>query len=224
MSYERAVRTLDELRGIGVGRGQLHRWVAEEGARVEADVAARTEAVLGAHPDRASTGAMAGDVWVQADGTMVNDRRSGTHLEAKVGLVFTGAERIGRERRRLLDRHLVGSTGSWTTFAERLVAACAELGVYEADRILFVSDGAAAIHWIRERAFPDAVELLDWYHLVEQLRSGWATGTRRSSRPRPGRRLPGTWTRCWRSCGRMRARWRPTTPSRPASAVTSSAT
>lgn len=172
MSYERAVQTLDELRRIGVGRGQLHRWVAEEGARVEADVAARTEAVLGAHPDRASTGAMAGDVWVQADGTMVNDRGSGTHLEAKVGLVFTGTERIGTDRWRLLDRHLVGATGSWTTFAERLVAACAELGVYEADRVLFVSDGAAAIHWIRERAFPDAIELLDWYHLIEQLRFG----------------------------------------------------
>jgi hypothetical protein len=89
-----------------------------------------------------------------------------------VGLVFTGAERVGRDRWRLLDRHLVGATGGWTTFAERLVAACAELGVYEADRILFVSDGAAAIRWIRERAFPDAVELLDWYHLVEQLRLG----------------------------------------------------
>ncbi len=103
---------------------------------------------------------------------MVNDRASGTHLEAKVGLVFTGAERIGRDRWRLLDRHLVGATGSWTTFAERLVAACAELGVYEADRILFVSDGAAAIHFIRRRAFPDAIELLDWYHLVDQLRFG----------------------------------------------------
>ena len=72
----------------------------------------------------------------------------------------------------LLDRHLVGATGSWTTFAERFTAACAALGVYEAQRILFVSDGAAAIRWIRERSFPDAIELLDWYHLVEQLRFG----------------------------------------------------
>jgi hypothetical protein len=66
----------------------------------------------------------------------------------------------------------VGATGSWTTFAERLTAACAALGVYEARRILFVSDGALPIRWIRERAFPDAVELLDWYHLVENLRRG----------------------------------------------------
>jgi hypothetical protein len=111
-------------------------------------------------------------VWVQADGTMVNDRHSGTHMEVKVGLVFTGVEHIGRERRALLQRHLVGGTGSWTTFAERFTAACASLGVYEARRILFVSDGAAAIHFIRERSFPDAIELLDWYHLTEQLRFG----------------------------------------------------
>lgn len=42
--------------------------------------------------------------------------------------------------------------------------------MYEADRIFFVSDGAAAIPWIRERAFPSAIEMLDWYHLAEALR------------------------------------------------------
>lgn len=172
LSYAKSARTLDELRGIGVSHGRVHAWVAEEGARIEAEARARTEALLGAHPERASSGRIAGDVWVSADGTMVNDRGSGTHMEVKLGLVFTGAERVGKERWKLLDRHLVGATGSWTTFAERFTAACAAMGVYEAERILFVSDGAAAIRWIRERSFPDAVELLDWYHLVEQLRSG----------------------------------------------------
>jgi len=172
LSYAKTARTLDELRGLAVSHGRLHAWVAEEGARIEAETAARTEALLGAHPERGGSGRMAGDVWVSADGTMVNDRGSGTHMEVKLGLVFTGSERTGKDRRRLLDRHLVGATGSWTTFAERFTAACAALGVYEAERILFVSDGAAAIRWIRERSFPDAVELLDWYHLAEQLRYG----------------------------------------------------
>lgn len=172
LSYARTARLLDELRGIGVGHGQLHRWVTQEGARIEADVAARTEAVLGDRPDRRDAARRAGDVWVQADGTMVHDRGTGTSMEVQLGLVFGGVERTGVDRRRLMDRHLVGVTGSWTLFAERLTAACAELGVYEADRILFVSDGAAAIRFIRERAFPTALELLDWYHLVERLRSG----------------------------------------------------
>jgi len=60
LSYAKTARTLDELRGLGVSHGQLHRWVAEEGGRIEADVAARTEAILGDHPDRGSTGRMPG--------------------------------------------------------------------------------------------------------------------------------------------------------------------
>jgi hypothetical protein len=176
LSYAKSARTLDELRGLPVSHGQIHAWVREEGARIEAEVAARTEALLGDHPERHSTGRLAGDVWVQADGTMVNDRGSGTHMEVKLGLVFTGVEQTGRDRRALAERHLVGATGSWTTFAERFTAACAALGVYEAERILFVSDGAAAIGWIRQRSFPDAIELLDWYHLVEQLRFGVGRG------------------------------------------------
>ncbi len=67
LSYAKSARTLDELRGMGVSHGQLHRWVAEEGARIEAQVVARTEAVLGAHPERTVSGRMPGDVWVQAD-------------------------------------------------------------------------------------------------------------------------------------------------------------
>lgn len=120
-----------------------------------------------------------GTVWVSADGTMVHDRTGG-ELEVKIGLVFDGARRIGRTRRSLVGRTLDAGTESWTTFAERFTALCTRLGVYEADRIYFVSDGALAIRWIRERAFPTAIELLDWYHLTDALRR--AIGDERSDR------------------------------------------
>jgi len=170
MSYQRAVDVAAELRRWPIGRGELHRWVADEGARIEATTAARTEAVLGDHPVRERDGPRRGTVWVSADGTMVNDRASGTDFEIKVGLVFDGARRTGRTRRALTGRTYVGGTGSWTAFAERFTATCQDLGVFDAERIFFVSDGAAAIRWIRERSFPTAIELLDWYHLVEALR------------------------------------------------------
>ncbi len=112
--------------------------------------------------------------------TMVHDRASGTELEVKVGLVFEGARRIGRNRRSLTGRMLDAGTENWMAFAERFTALCAKLGVYEAERIIFVSDGAAAIRWIAERAFPDAIVLLDWYHLVEALRT--AIGPNRPDR------------------------------------------
>jgi len=177
LSYAKTARTLDELRHLPVNHGQLHRWVRQEGGRIEADIARRQDAIFGDHPERAPTPrGQPDDVWVMADGTMVGDRGSGTHMEVKLGLVFSGVERTSKDRRRLLERHYVGGTGSWTTFAERFTATCAALGVYEARRILFVSDGAPAIRWIRERSFPDAIELLDWYHLSEQLRFGVGRG------------------------------------------------
>jgi hypothetical protein len=171
MSYAKAVETAAEIRRWPIGRGELHRWVAEEGSLLEAARSAESEAIFGAHPDRSSRPRRGGTVWVSADGTMVHDRASGTELEVKVGLVFDGARPTGRRRRALVGRTLDAGTEGWTAWAERFTALCTKLGVYEADRICFVSDGAAAIRWIRERAFPTAIELLDWYHLVDQLRA-----------------------------------------------------
>lgn len=179
MSYQKAVETAAELRTWPIGRGELHRWVAAEGAALEGARAADTEALLGAHPDRRTRPRRGGTVWVSADGTMVHDRTGG-ELEVKIGLVFDGTRRIGRNRRSLVGRTLDAGTESWTAFAERFTALCTRLGVYEAERIYFVSDGALAIRWIRERAFPTAIELLDWYHLVDALRR--AIGDERSDR------------------------------------------
>jgi len=171
LSYQRAVDMAAELRRWPIGRGELHRWVADEGGRIDAALDAGTEAVLGDRPDRRpSTGApRGGTVWVSADGTMVHGR-GGAEFELKVGLVFDGVRRTGRTRRSLVGREYVGGGGSWTRFAERFTAVCAGRGVFEAERVVFVSDGAPAIRWIRERSFPAAIELLDWYHLAEQLR------------------------------------------------------
>lgn len=171
LSYAKTAEALGELRGIPVSRTELHAWVAEEGARIETAQAARQAALFEAArpiaPERRPA-----TVWVSADGTFVHDRASGTEFEVKVGLVFEGARRIGRTRRALSGREFAAGTDDWHTFAERFVERCARLGVFEAERVYFVSDGAEAIRWLRERYFPEALELLDWHHLVEQLRFG----------------------------------------------------
>jgi hypothetical protein len=180
MSYQKTVETAGELRRWPIGRGELHRWVAEEGGRLAAARASDAAAIFGERPARAKERRQrTGTVWVSADGTMVHDRAA-NEMEVKLGLVFDGVRRIGRERRQLLGRTFDGGTESWPRFAERFAALCERLGVYEAERIIFVSDGALPIRWIRERAFPTAIELLDWYHLAEQLAR--AIGQERSDR------------------------------------------
>ena len=112
-----------------------------------------------------------------------------------MGLVFTGQR---------ADRPATGGGSSTATssaapapgptFAERLFTACAATRRLRGrPRSCFVSDGAPAIRWIRERAFPDAIELLDWYHLVEALRGGRSATSRPIASSRPsGRGGPGT--------------------------------
>ena len=80
MSYAKAVETADELRRWPIGRTELHRWVAQEGAVLEAARAAETEAILGGQPDRRDRPRRGGTVWVSVDGTMVHDRSTGTEL------------------------------------------------------------------------------------------------------------------------------------------------
>lgn len=116
LSYARTAVTLDELRGLPVSHGELHRWVAAEGARLEAVLAAETEAIFGDHPARAPSAPGGGDVWVSADGTMLHGR-AGAEFEAKVGLVFRGVRQTGRHRRALIERTYVAETATWTTFA-----------------------------------------------------------------------------------------------------------
>ncbi|GIW20319.1 MAG: hypothetical protein KatS3mg065_0615 [Chloroflexota bacterium] len=120
LSYQKTVEAAAELRGLSIGRGELHRWVVEEGRRLEAAIEAETEAVFGEGRDLAPSTARRGTVWVSADGTMVNDRASGTEFEAKLGLVFHGAQRTGRARRALTNRTYVGGTGGWAAIPRAL--------------------------------------------------------------------------------------------------------
>ena len=156
----KTARTLEELRQPSrSATASSTAGCRQEGARIEADIAARQDAIFGdaprARPD--TDVRREDDVWVH--GRRHDGRRpwlSGTHMEVKLGLVVQrGSSGPARTAGASLDRHYVGGTGSWTTFAERFTAAlCRAMGVYEARRILFVSDGAAAIRWIRERSLP----------------------------------------------------------------------
>lgn len=160
-----------------MSHGELHRSVAAEGGRIET-AHARAHAEVFERGGLPDPEARLDTAWISADGTMVHDRASGTSMEVKIGLVFSGAERVGRDRWTLLDRQLYGGTEGWHWFAERFVALCARAGVFEAGRRCFVSYGADSIRWLREHYFPDAIELLDWYHLCEQLRYGVGSGHR----------------------------------------------
>ncbi|MDQ2943156.1 MAG: UPF0236 family protein [Candidatus Dormibacteraeota bacterium] len=79
---------------------------------------------------------------------------------------------ISEGRTQVMDRTLYAGVENSAVFGERLVTQLQARGVFHARQIFLVADGAEWIKTFGERYLPHAVYLLDWYHLVENLRYG----------------------------------------------------
>jgi hypothetical protein len=108
-------------------------------------------------------------VYAQVDGSMLFTREDNWR-EVKVGRIFHehAVHETSPARGWLKDSQYAAHLGGHEAFEEkmsRLVDPYADLG----DRLVFVCDGARWIrHWI-EAEYPDAMQILDFYHAMEHL-------------------------------------------------------
>lgn len=59
--------------------------------------------------------------------------------------------------------------GPWHTHGPLVTALARSVGVQDAREVLCLADGAPAIWTLLSQQFPQAFQLLDWYHLMEHL-------------------------------------------------------
>jgi hypothetical protein len=71
-------------------------------------------------------------------------------------------------------RHAVVQ-GPWADHDDVLLALSAHEGLARARQVLCLADGARSIWRLLDRLFPDAVHLLDWYHLMTHISGVAAT-------------------------------------------------
>ena len=107
---------------------------------------------------------LAGRVGKQSDGTART-------REAKLGCVFTQTttDADGNPMRDPDSTSYVGTMGDCRASGEQLRAEAIRRGLGLARRVVFLGDGAA---WVWENArlfFPDAIQILDFYHATEHL-------------------------------------------------------
>lgn len=178
VSYEKAEAFLEKFTGLEVSRGSIHRMALEEGERIESweeerrkEVFERGEEVKGAEGKGKEV------VYVEVDGTGVNDRASGEWMECKVGVSFSERAEISKGRVVLLDKRCYGSFESAEVFGEKFFLECVKAGVLEAKQVFFIADGAGWIKRLKETYFPEAVGVLDCWHLERELK--WALGEER---------------------------------------------
>jgi hypothetical protein len=116
-------------------------------------------------------------LYVQPDGAMVpirpeNGENKVIYKENKLGVIFR-EEDLDRKQDgscKIKTKRFVSSLGKGVEhFEQSLQVAAHRCGSAYAKQIVFISDGAEWLDGICKRLFPDAIQILDWYHAEEHL-------------------------------------------------------
>lgn len=108
-------------------------------------------------------------LYVEADGSMIQIREEGWK-EVKVGRIFTSGSCIDPNGKASWIRHSqyvahLGNCKQFTAQMDTLIESYGSLG----KRLVFISDGGTWIkNWVDD-AFPQAISILDYYHVCEHL-------------------------------------------------------
>lgn len=123
-------------------------------------------------------------LYIEADGTGVPMTRQelagrkgkqpdGTSRtrEAKLGCVFTQTttDREGRPMRDPQSTRFVGAIETAEEFGWRLYAESVRLGLYQAQRVVLLGDGAEWINTLHDLHWPQALRIVDLYHAREHV-------------------------------------------------------
>jgi Uncharacterised protein family (UPF0236) len=89
--------------------------------------------------------------------------------EEKTVCWYKAGQRYGSQELRALDIHYYTSLQEASAFGELVWATGLHHHVDQAKELVFVCDAAAWIWKIIEQYFPDAVQIVDWYHACQRL-------------------------------------------------------
>ena len=169
-AYDRVSDMQDKLTGVKVSGRQIQNWVKAEGTRIKEKAAQERKEIFDKCeiPENEET---RDRVFVQVDGTFVKNRKKSISrsMECKVGIIYSKKVKVSKNRMKILDKRTYATTQDIETFREEFIAECNRWGVWDAKELLFVGDGASWIKRICTEDFTDAVYLLDFWHLAENI-------------------------------------------------------
>jgi hypothetical protein len=120
-----------------------------------------------------------GVLYIQTDGAALNtrlqDEAGSTWRENKLGEVFSSSGihywigKNGKRQHRIIKKEYVSYIGSVTEFRKHLLACALRGGYGRFKETVAISDGATWIRNVVEEIFPDAQQILEYYHLCENV-------------------------------------------------------
>ena len=167
--FASAADVLTRLSGAEVSPEWIRQTTAATGGALAAAEVEAAQAVVRSQVERGPASAPE-QVLIGMDGGWVSSRDNPHGMEGKVGVVASGRERVGRQRRRLRGRRYTASFGSGEQFGPLLYREAAALGVEQAAQVVVLGDGAGWIASICDWCFPAAERRLDVWHLLRRAR------------------------------------------------------
>ena len=120
-----------------------------------------------------------GVVYIQTDGAALNtrlkDESGSSWRENKLGEVFTSKDlrywtnRKGERQHQILRKEYISFVGAADEFRKHLLACALRNGYGKFKETVVLSDGATWIRNMVEELFPDAQQILDFFHLCENV-------------------------------------------------------
>jgi hypothetical protein len=169
--YQQAARVVGRIRGAPLSAETIRAVVAQTGTAVAAQHAA--EAATACQPPAAAPDPerpRPRRLVVELDGAWVRSRDNALGMEAKVGVIHAGSERIGRTRTRLTQRRYAATFGGVGDFGPLVTAAVEARNGYAAAEQTLLGDAAAWIWTLRAASLAEAIPVLDRWHLADARR------------------------------------------------------
>jgi len=156
-SFREASDGLRELAGIRVSHEAVRR--VSEGVAHEV-VEAQCGGALCGEEDRLdfTRDRAVSRAYVSMDGTMVNTQ--GGWREAKLGALYSQSK---------AQQHFVATLSASSVFGSMMRRHAAGVGALSAQQRIVIGDGAPWIWRQSSEQFPGATEVVDYYHLIEQV-------------------------------------------------------
>ena len=116
-----------------------------------------------------------GTLYIQADGAAVNtrieDENGSTWRENKLGILFSEYDLYKRKNKanQINHKEYVAYVGNVDTFRVLIFAKAVELEYWKYKNIVFISDGATWLRNMISELFPEAIQILDKFHLIENI-------------------------------------------------------
>jgi hypothetical protein len=120
-----------------------------------------------------------GVLYLQTDGAALNtrlqDESGSTWRENKLGEAFSSknirywTDQKGKRQHQILEKEYISYIGSASEFRKHFFALALRNGYGQYKETVIISDGATWIRNMVEELFPDAQQILDYFHLCENV-------------------------------------------------------